>query len=88
MRWINAWQKYKVRKGFEPGPPGWKANTIISEPKRILTNAWLFPFYLSSQPVAHLSDAPRRRLVVTGDSARIQDETTESSAWFFNVLGV
>ena len=26
----------------------------------------------------------RRRLVVTGDSARIQDETTESSAWFIN----
>ena len=36
----------------------------------------------------HLSNAPRRRLVVTGDSARIQDETTENSAWFFNVLGV
>ena len=44
--------------------------------------------YLSSLLVAHLSDAPRRRLVVTGDSARIQDETTENSAWFFNVLGV
>ena len=44
--------------------------------------------YLSSLPVAPLSDAPRRRLVVTGDSARIQDETTESSAWFFNALGV
>ena len=44
--------------------------------------------YLSSLPVAHLSDAPRRRLVVTGYSARIQDETTESSAHFFNVLGV
>ena len=28
--------------------------------------------YLSSPPVAHLRDAPRRRLVVTGDSARIQ----------------
>ena len=27
-------------------------------------------------------------IVVTGDSARIQDKTTESSAWFFNVLGV
>ena len=27
---------------------------------------------------------PRRRLVVTGDSARIQDETTESSARFFS----
>ena len=43
---------------------------------------------LSSLPVAHLSDATRGRLVVTGDSARIQDETTENSAWFFNVLGV
>ena len=31
---------------------------------------------------------PRGQLVVTADSARIQDETTESSAWFFNVLGV
>ena len=39
-------------------------------------------------PVAHLSNAPRRQLVVTEDSARIQDETTESSAWFFNMLGV
>ena len=27
--------------------------------------------------VAHLSDAPKRWLVVMGDSARIQDETTE-----------
>ena len=36
----------------------------------------------------YLSDAPRRRLVVTGDSAMIQDKLTESSAWFFNVLGV
>ena len=44
--------------------------------------------FLSSLPVGHLSDAPRRRLVVTGNSARIQDETTENSAWFFNVLGV
>ena len=42
--------------------------------------------YLSSLPVAHLSDAQRRRLVVTGDSAKIQDETTVSSAWFFNPL--
>ena len=50
--------------------------------------ALFFSVYLSSLPVADLSDAPRRRLVVTGDSARIQDETTENSAWFFNVLGV
>ena len=44
--------------------------------------------YLSSLTVANLSDTPRRRLVVTGDSSRIQDENTESSAWFFNVIGV
>ena len=31
---------------------------------------------------------PKRQLVVTGDSARIQDKTTESSAWFVSVLGV
>ena len=37
---------------------------------------------------SHVSEAPRIRLVVTGDSARIQDKTTESSAWFFNMLGV
>ena len=42
--------------------------------------------YLSSLPVAHLSDAPRKRLVVTGDSARIQDKTTDSTASFFNAL--
>ena len=36
--------------------------------------------YLSLLPVAHLSDTPRRWLVIIRDSARIQDETTESSA--------
>ena len=47
--------------------------------------------YLSSLPVAYMSDAPKRRsrrLTVTGESARTQDETTESSAWFFNKLVV
>ena len=44
--------------------------------------------YLSSLPVAYLSDTPRRRLVDTGDRARIQGKTAERSAWFFNVLGV
>ena len=34
--------------------------------------------YLSSLPVARLSDTSRRQLVVKGDSARIQDETTEN----------
>ena len=48
----------------------------------------LISVYLSSLPVPHLSDTPRRRLVVMGDSARIKDETTESSIWFFNMLGV
>ena len=44
--------------------------------------------YSTSLPVAHLSDAPRKRLAVTGDIARIQDETNENSVWFFNVLDV
>ena len=57
-------------------------------PKFYMVNNMVISVYLSSLSVAHFSDAPRRRLVVTGDSARIQDETTESSAWFFNVLGV
>ena len=31
---------------------------------------------------------PQKTVVITGDSARIQEETTENSAWFFNVLDV
>ena len=49
---------------------------------------WVICVYLLSLPVAHLSDAPRGQLVVTGNSAKIQDETTERSAWVFTVLGV
>ena len=62
---------------------------MITKVKRILPEACLFiSVYLSSLPVDHMSEAPGRRLVVTRDSARIQDETTEISAWFFNALGV
>ena len=40
---------------------------------------WLLIYVcLLSLPVARLSDASRRRLVVTGDSARIQHETTRA----------
>ena len=53
----------------------YNSHTIIVEK----TNLVIF-VYLSLLPVAHHSDAPRRRLVATGDSARIQDETTESFA--------
>ena len=55
---------------------------------RVSCHFLIISIYLLSLPVAHLSNAPRRQLVVTGDSARIQDEITENSAWFFNVLGV
>ena len=68
-----------------------KADLALSplEPKSVVANGKsFFPVYLSSLPLAYLSDARRRRLVVTGNSARIQDETTESSAWFFNELGM
>ena len=69
---------------------------MFSENMRVLNGitliellCWLLiSVYLSSLPVSHLSDAPGRLLVVAGDSARIQDETTENSVWFFNVLGV
>ena len=47
-----------------------------------------WPSCSSLLPVPYLSDAPRRRSIITGDSARIQDGTTENSVWFFNVLGV
>ena len=50
--------------------------------------AWFASVYLSSPPVAHLSNAQRRQFVVKGDCARIQDETPESSTGFLNVLGV
>ena len=39
----------------------------------------IFGYFRLFIVATHLSDAPRRRLVVTGDSARIQDETTENS---------
>ena len=60
----------------------------IDDVNTVLDNVMVIFVYLSSRPVAHLSDVPRGRLVVTEDSARIQDESTENSAWFFNVLGV
>ena len=75
------WQLKEFRKSILHG-----RNYLNFE---ILLIGWLVIFvHLSSLWVAHLSDAPRRRLVVTGDSARIQDETAENSACFFNVLGV
>ena len=59
---------------------------LISVPN--LKNLMVISVYLLSLLVAHMSDVPGRWLVVTGDSARIQYEITQSSAWFFNVLGV
>ena len=45
---------------------------------------WLFPFIYRRCRLPIWATPPED----TGDSARIQDETTENSAWFFNVLGV
>ena len=53
-----------------------------------LLGFFFFFCLLSWLLVAHLTDAPGRRIVVTGKSSRIQDETTENSTWFFNVQGV
>ena len=67
---------------------GWvkkKSESVKSMP-RLAVDWLIISVYLSSLPVAHLGDAPRRLFVVTGDSARIQDETTENSALFFYVF--
>ena len=65
---------------------GFSYGSLAAHSQLSRTCLWFGYFvYSSSLPVAHLSDAPGRRLVVMGDSARIQDETTENSAWFFNV---
>ena len=64
-------------------------HTISHDFDYFIEHHWLvISVYLSSQPVAHMSYASTRRSVVTGNSARIQDETTESSACFIAVLGV
>ena len=78
----------KVFKTGSSGSPPWRSGLWEWHYDWPASVGWLaIPFYLSSLPVAHLSDATRRWLVVTGDSARIQDETTESCL-FFNVIGV
>ena len=59
----------------------WHSNRY---PIKRYTDALFISVYLSWLPDAHLSDAPKRQLVVTGDNARTQDEITKSSAWFFN----
>ena len=66
---------------------------IVIDEKVLLTYCYRKQNYRDtamSRPIVTplLGDVPRRQLVVTGDSARIQDETTENSAWFFYVLGV
>ena len=37
-KWTNAWQKYRIRAGFQPRIPRQKANTITTELKRIRSN--------------------------------------------------
>ena len=77
------------RNGPLPKRPSAETTPIQNGYFYVILRFWLVIFvYLSSLPVAHLSDAPRRRLVVMGDRARIQDETTDNSAWFFHVFGV
>ena len=68
----------KVWTKFFTNSLGWNNSTTISICLFVSIYHWLLP-------VAHLSDAPRRWLVVTGDSSRIQDKTTEISTWFFNM---
>ena len=58
--------------------PGRWVNKLFDDPK--IVRLLVISVYLSSLLVTHLSDAPRRRLIITGNSARIQNKTTESSA--------
>ena len=68
----KVWTKFVFHKF------SWNNSTTISICLFVSIYHWLLP-------VAHLSDAPRRWLVVMGDSSRIQDKTTEISTWFFNM---
>ena len=76
---------YFLNKDRVPGnmPPGPEQSILFGNFKVMNVYSYclfVFSVYIQSLPVGHLSDAPRRRLVFTGDRVRIQDETTESSA--------
>ena len=55
----------------------------LSTQLKVCRPGFVISVYLSSLPVAHLRDAPRGGLVVTGHSARIQDETTDNHPLVF-----
>ena len=77
-----------MKAEFSPFPFSSRAEHRRSETYKERTphmQGWLvISVYLSSLPFAYLSDATRRRY---GESARMQYETTENSAWFSINLG-
>ena len=64
-------KKYAIIEEYHKATFAIGYNIYLSQQKLVVS------VYLTSLPVAHLSEAPRGRLVVTGDSVRIQDETTD-----------
>ena len=61
----------------------------------LIIDPWIHTYFLVKQltewayNLQRVKDIfPRRRLFVKGDSARIQNETAESSAWFFSMCDV
>ena len=80
----TIFQLYRGGQCTYPGFPGYFFNFARKELRYGYSVCLFISVYLSSLPVSHQSDAPRNRLVVTEDSARLQNESTQSPAWFFN----
>ena len=71
---------YLIRAAFQSGAVIGCLSVVIACLLSLLYIFGFFSVYLSSLPVAHLSDAPKRRLILTRDSVIIKDETTNVSS--------
>ena len=93
-------KRVRLTRGSNSKPPGHESDMLTIEPPwrggechgitccraEALSDAiCLFPFICRCYRLPIRETPLGRRLVITGDSVRIQDKTTESSAWFFNV---
>ena len=97
-----AGKNVRLTQGSNSKPPGHESDTLTIEPpgrggechgmrccraEALSDGICLFPFICRCNRLPIRETPLGRRLVVTGDSVRIQNKTTESSTWFFNVLG-
>ena len=95
-------KKVRLTRGSNSKPPGHESDTLTVEPpvrggechgirccraEALSDEICLFPFICRCYWLPIRETPLGRRLIVTGDSVRIQEKTTESPAWFFNVLG-